>query len=200
MKLLKEGKSRKIEYNLNDLRAQVAANARGIQLIHELMRDSGTKETREYMRFVQINAELAVRETLKAFASKILAQRNDSKSETVTVDASDFMDDGSEIKLSLTLNSKDGSAIFDFAGTSPEVVGNWNAPQAVTVAAVIYALRCAGWADSTESRLFSASWRAHSGRVLYPRPQLPLSLANVLASRVAMSYSKPSKRRIRKDA
>ena len=86
VKLLKEGKSRKIEDNLNDLRAQVAANARGIQLIHELMRDSGTKETREYMRFVQINAELAVRETLKAFASKILAQRNDSKSETVTVE------------------------------------------------------------------------------------------------------------------
>ena len=142
MKLLKEGKSRKIEDNLNDLRAQVAANARGIQLIRELMRDSGTKETREYMRFVQMNAELAVRETLKAFASKILAQRNDAQSETVTVEASDFMDDGSEIKLSLTLNAKDGSAIFDFAGTSPEVVGNWNAPPAVTVAAVIYALRC----------------------------------------------------------
>ena len=105
---------------MNDGAAQVAANARGIQLIHELMRDSGTKETREYMRFVQMNAELAVRETLKAFASKILVQRNDSKNETVTVDASDFMDD---LKLlSLTLNSKDGSAIFDFAGTSPEVV------------------------------------------------------------------------------
>ena len=142
VKILKEGKSRKIEDNLNDLRAQVAANARGIQLIRELMRDSGTKETREYMRFVQMNAELAVRETLKAFASKILAKRNDTRSETVTVEASDFMDDGSEIKLSLTLNAKDGSAIFDFAGTAPEVVGNWNAPPAVTVAAVIYALRC----------------------------------------------------------
>ena len=112
VKILKEGKSRKIEDNLNDLRAQVAANARGIQLIRELMRDSGTKETREYMRFVQMNAELAVRETLKAFASKILAKRNDTRSETVTVEASDFMDDGSEIKLSLTLNAKDGSAIL----------------------------------------------------------------------------------------
>ena len=184
VKLLKEGKSRKIEDNLNDLRAQVAANARGIQLIHELMRDSGTKETREYMRFVQINAELAVRETLKAFASKILAQRNDSKSETVTVDASDFMDDGSEIKLSLTLNSKDGSAIFDFAGTSPEVVGNWNAPQAVTVAAVIYALRCI--VDEpiplNQGCLAPVDVRIPDGCFLSPSPTAAVVGGNVLTS------------------
>ena len=62
VKLLKEGKSRKIEDNLNDLRWWRPTREE-IQLIHELMRDSGTKETREYMRFVQMNAELAVRET-----------------------------------------------------------------------------------------------------------------------------------------
>ena len=52
------------------------------------------------------------------------------------------MDDGSAIRLELRLDASDGSATFDFAGTSPEVYGNWNAPPAVTCAAVIYCLRC----------------------------------------------------------
>jgi 5-oxoprolinase (ATP-hydrolysing) len=184
VQILKAGKARKIEDNLNDLRAQVAANARGIQLIRELMRDAGTNETREYMRFCQINAELAVRETLKAFASKILAKRNDTTSDQVIVKASDFMDDGSEIKLSLTLNSKDGSAIFDFAGTSPEVLGNWNAPPAVTVAAVIYALRCI--VDEpiplNQGCLTPVDVRIPDGCFLSPSPTAAVVGGNVLTS------------------
>ena len=52
------------------------------------------------------------------------------------------MDDGSRVSLTLTLDARDGSATFDFTGTSPEVYGNWNAPPAVTSAAVIYCVRC----------------------------------------------------------
>jgi len=52
------------------------------------------------------------------------------------------MDDGSAIRLELRLDASDGSATFDFAGTDPEVYGNWNAPPAVTCAAVIYCVRC----------------------------------------------------------
>jgi 5-oxoprolinase (ATP-hydrolysing) len=56
--------------------------------------------------------------------------------------AEDCMDDGSVIRLKLTIDREHGSAVFDFAGTSPQTLGNWNAPPAVTYSAVIYCLRC----------------------------------------------------------
>jgi len=58
------------------------------------------------------------------------------------VEAEDFMDDGTPIRLSVTIDRRDGSAIFDFTGTGPELYGNLNAPPAVTASAVIYCLRC----------------------------------------------------------
>jgi 5-oxoprolinase (ATP-hydrolysing) len=59
-----------------------------------------------------------------------------------TVYAEDRMDDGSLIKLSLTINRVDGSAIFDFTGTDPEMYGNCNAPRSIASSAIIYCLRC----------------------------------------------------------
>ncbi|KAI9035888.1 uncharacterized protein KD926_002642 [Aspergillus affinis] len=58
-----------------------------------------------------------------------------------TFEAEDFMDDGSIIKLKITIDEA-GGAVFDFGGTSPQTHGNWNAPPAVTNSATIYALRC----------------------------------------------------------
>ena len=52
------------------------------------------------------------------------------------------MDDGSKIHLTIIIDPKDGSAIFDFGGTGPEVYGNTNAPKSVTNSAIIYCLRC----------------------------------------------------------
>lgn len=56
--------------------------------------------------------------------------------------AEDFMDGGAAIRLRLTIDRNDGSAIFDFTGTDAEIYGNINAPTSVTKSAVIYALRC----------------------------------------------------------
>lgn len=61
--------------------------------------------------------------------------------EVGTVYASDQMDDGSPICLSVTIDRAAGSAVFDFKGTGPEVYGNCNAPPAVAYSAIIYALR-----------------------------------------------------------
>jgi len=52
------------------------------------------------------------------------------------------MDDGSEIKLALTIDRQKGEAIFDFKGTDPEMYGNCNAPSCITSSAIIYCLRC----------------------------------------------------------
>lgn len=59
-----------------------------------------------------------------------------------SVSACDYMDDGTPIALRVTIDRTQGSAIFDFTGTGPELFGNLNAPPAVTASAVIYCLRC----------------------------------------------------------
>ena len=57
------------------------------------------------------------------------------------------MDDGSTIRLALTINRDEGSAVFDFTGTDPEMYGNCNAPRSITSSALIYCLRCLVQAD-----------------------------------------------------
>lgn len=57
------------------------------------------------------------------------------------------MDDGSTIRLALTINRDDGTAKFDFTGTDPEMYGNCNAPRSITFSAIIYCLRCLVQAD-----------------------------------------------------
>jgi 5-oxoprolinase (ATP-hydrolysing) len=83
------------------------------------------------MGFIQKNAEKSVRKMLKDFAIK----------NGIRAHAIDHMDDGSKIELTIDINPADGSAKFDFTGTDPEVLGNHNAPPAVTYSAVIYSLR-----------------------------------------------------------
>merc|ERR550539_1382852 len=56
-------------------------------------------------------------------------------------EAVDFMDDGTPIKLMIEIDESSGSATFDFTGTGPQVLGNFNAPPSVTYSAVIYSLR-----------------------------------------------------------
>ncbi|OWM79165.1 5-oxoprolinase-like [Punica granatum] len=129
--------TRRLQDNLSDLHAQVAANQRGISLIKELIGQYGLETVQAYMKHVQSNAEQAVREMLKSVAGKVT-----SEEKMVTIEEEDYMDDGSSIKLTLTIDPIKGEAVFDFHGTSPEVYGNWNAPEAVTAAAVIYCLRC----------------------------------------------------------
>ncbi|KAI8924480.1 Hydantoinase B/oxoprolinase-domain-containing protein [Entophlyctis helioformis] len=107
--------------NISDLKAQVAANHKGIVLVKSLIDEYG----------LEMNAELAVRNLLKTVA----------KERGTVLHASDRMDDGSTINLAVTISTQTGSAIFDFSGTGPEVYANTNAPRAVTYSAIIYCLR-----------------------------------------------------------
>ncbi|ERN07734.1 5-oxoprolinase [Amborella trichopoda] len=135
--------TRRLQDNLSDLRAQVAANQRGIGLIKELIEQYGLAHVQAYMGHVQTNAESTVREMLRSVAAKVSKQTNIGNSgDSVLLEEEDYMDDGSIIHLKLSIDGKKGEAVFDFDGTSHEVYGNWNAPEAVTAAAVIYSLRC----------------------------------------------------------
>lgn len=88
---------------------------------------------KQYMLHVRNNAELAVRNLLKDVASKQGGAKE--------LWAKDYMDDGSPIELKVTLDGEEGSAVFDFEGSGPEVVGNWNVPKSVVYSAIIYCLR-----------------------------------------------------------
>ncbi|GJT96584.1 5-oxoprolinase [Tanacetum coccineum] len=139
--LIKIPGTRRLQDNLSDLRAQIAANQRGIVLIKELIEHYGLETVQSYMVYVQKNAEEAVREMLKSIPEKVSFQSAHSDG-SITIEEEDYMDDGSSIHLKLTIDSKKGEAFFDFSGTTSEVYGNWNSPEAVTKAAVIYCLRC----------------------------------------------------------
>jgi len=122
--------------NVSDLKAQVAANQKGIELVLEMVAHYGLEVVQAYMGHVQDAAEAAVRSRLTELSLSKGMQAKD------TVRAVDYMDDGSPIVLSLTIDRADGSAVFDFAGTGPEIWGNCNAPAAVTRSAILYSLRC----------------------------------------------------------
>ena len=134
--------TRLLSDNLSDLKAQVAANQRGIDLLLEMVehftmeKTTGLQIVQAYMHHIQSNAEEAVRNMLKELSLR------EGLAEVDTVEASDFLDDGSELFLRLTIDRRDGSAVFDFTGTGPELWGNLNAPRAVTHSAILYSLRC----------------------------------------------------------
>lgn len=119
--------------NINDLKAQVAANQKGINLIDSLIDEYTEEVVQFYMVAIQENAELSVRNLLKEVSKKF---------EGKILKAVDYMDDGSPIYLSIEINADEGTAVFDFTGTGPEMYGNMNAPEAVTFSAIIYCLRC----------------------------------------------------------
>lgn len=119
--------------NINDLKAQVAANQKGIKLISTLMSDYGEQVVKFYMTSIQANAESSVRALLKDVYKRFEGQ---------DLSAEEFMDDGSPIRLKVSIDPEKGEAVFDFTGTGPEVYGNINAPEAVTYSAIIYCLRC----------------------------------------------------------
>lgn len=119
--------------NLNDLKAQIAANQKGINLISTLINEYTEPVVQFYMHGIQSNAETSVRNLLKKVSERC-------KGRALT--ATDYMDDGSPITLSVEIDAEKGEATFDFTGTGPEVYANINAPEAVTYSAIIYCLRC----------------------------------------------------------
>lgn len=100
--------------NINDLKAQISANHKGINLIKALLEEYGEEVVLFYMRKIQENAEKSVRNLLKEVCKRV--NNND-------LFAEDYMDDGTLIKLNINIDAKMGEATFDFAGTGPEVYG-----------------------------------------------------------------------------
>ncbi|WP_313930251.1 hydantoinase B/oxoprolinase family protein [Trichocoleus sp. FACHB-262] len=117
---------RNLTQNLADLQAQIAANEKGAQELHRMVEHFGLETVQAYMRHVQDNAEESVRRVIEAL-----------KDGSFTYE----MDDGSQIQVAIAINHKARTARIDFTGTSPQQPNNFNAPLAVTKAAVLYVFR-----------------------------------------------------------
>ena len=126
--LLQSGEypSRNPQQNLADLKAQIAANEKGVQELRKMVEHFGLDMVQAYMRHVQDNAEESVR--------RVITRLKDG-SFTLA------LDNGAQLQVSIRVNAAERSAVIDFTGTSVQQSNNFNAPKAVCMAAVLYVFR-----------------------------------------------------------
>lgn len=117
---------RNIVQNINDLKAQIAANAKGVAELEKMIDGFGLDVVQAYMGHVQDNAAESVR--------RVLARLHDAAFEYE-------MDQGCKVKVKITVDREKREATVDFTGTSPQRADNFNAPEPVTRAAVLYVFR-----------------------------------------------------------
>ncbi|MER6978618.1 hydantoinase B/oxoprolinase family protein [Streptomyces carpinensis] len=118
--------SRNPDTNLADLRAQIAANQKGVDEVGRMIEEFGLDVVQAYMRHVQDNAEEAVRRVIDALDDGEYAYETDS---------------GAVIRVRVRVDRANRSATIDFTGTSPQLDTNFNAPFSVVNAAVLYVFR-----------------------------------------------------------
>ncbi len=126
--LLQSGEypSRNPAQNMADLKAQIAANEKGVQELRKMVDQFGLDVVQAYMRHVQDNAEESVR--------RVITRLKDGQ---YTLP----LDNGAQISVAIRVNGAERSAVIDFTGTSVQQANNFNAPTAVCMAAVLYVFR-----------------------------------------------------------
>jgi 5-oxoprolinase (ATP-hydrolysing) len=118
--------SRNPQQNLADLKAQIAANERGVQELRRMVDQFGLDVVQAYMGHVQDNAEESVR--------RVITRLKDGQ---FTLP----LDNGAQIAVRIRVDAAKRSAEIDFTGTSAQQENNFNAPRAVCMAAVLYVFR-----------------------------------------------------------
>ncbi|KAJ3538919.1 hypothetical protein NM208_g5345 [Fusarium decemcellulare] len=124
--------TRTLSENIADLKAAVASNQKGIELIRALIKEFTWPVVQLYMHAIQDNAAQSVRDLLKQFAARY---------EGGVLEATEYNDDGIPFKLKVTIDKNTGEAVFDFTGTGPEHSGNLNAPPTCSYSVIMYCLR-----------------------------------------------------------
>ena len=128
LQLLASGKypSRNPQQNLADLKAQIAANEKGVQELRRMVAQFGLPVVQAYMGHVQANAEESVR--------RVITRLKDGE---YTLP----LDNGAQIRVAIRVDTARRGATIDFTGTSAQQTNNFNAPRAVCMAAVLYVFR-----------------------------------------------------------
>ncbi len=165
--------ARNPDQNIADLKAQVAANEKGGQELRRLVREFGRETVAAYMRHVQDNAEESVR--------RVIDTLNDGE-------CSVALDDGNRIRVTVRIDRGARRARIDFSGTSPQHPGNFNAPLAITTAAVLYVYRTLVDDDIplNEGCLKPLEIIVPEGCLLNPRPPAAVVAGNVETSQLVV--------------
>ncbi|MGW6248915.1 hydantoinase B/oxoprolinase family protein [Streptomyces roseolus] len=161
--------SRDPDTNLADLRAQIAANEKGIEELRKAVAEFGLDAVQAYMGHVRANAEESVR--------RIVARLEDGTHRYET-------DSGAVIQVAVRVDRERRSAVLDFTGTSPQLPGNANAPTAVVTAAVLYVFRTLVDEDIplNSGCLEPLEIRVPPGSMLAPEPPAATVAGNVETS------------------
>lgn len=161
--------ARNIDQNIADLVAQVAANATGASELGKLVASHGLDTVHAYMRHIQDNAEEAVR--------RVLAELDDGAF-CLEVDS------GAQISVAIRIDRARRSAKIDFSGTSAQQPNAFNAPRAVTQAAVLYVIRCLVAEDIPLNAgcMKPLEIVVPTGSMLNPRPPAAVVAGNVETS------------------
>jgi 5-oxoprolinase (ATP-hydrolysing) len=128
MDLLSSGPypSRNPAQNMADLRAQIAANEKGLTELQSVVKQYGLSTVCEYMQHVKDHGEWCIRQAVKRLHNGQFTTP---------------LDNGAKIQVSITVNQDLGEAVIDFSGTSAQLNNNFNAPKSVCMAAVLYVFR-----------------------------------------------------------
>jgi 5-oxoprolinase (ATP-hydrolysing) len=119
--------ARSPDVNVADIKAQVAANEKGVQELKRVIGQYGWPMVSAYMRHVMDNAEESVRRVIDRLGSGTFEYT---------------MDNGRMLRVAVSIDHATRSATIDFTGTGGQDTGNFNSPPAVTRAAVLYVFRC----------------------------------------------------------
>lgn len=159
--------------NIADLKAQLAACAKGAAELNRLVEDHGPDVVRAYMGHVQDNAERAVRRVIDALQDGSAQIR---------------LDDGAKIRVAIRVNREARSAVVDFTGTSAQLGSNFNAPSSVARAAVLYVFRClvGDQIPLNEGCLKPIELIIPDGCLLNPKPPAAVVAGNVETSQMVV--------------
>ncbi|KLE34622.1 hydantoinase B/oxoprolinase family protein [Aurantiacibacter luteus] len=166
-----EHPARNPDRNIADLKAQLAACARGADLLARAAAEHSGAVLAAYMGHVMDNGEAAVRDLLATLPEGKFTYA---------------MDNGAEVSLTVGIDRQARTAGFDFTGTSSQLADNFNAPAAIARAAVLYALRClvADDVPLNEGCLRPVELVLPEGSMLNPRPPAAVVAGNVETSQV----------------
>ena len=129
--------SRNPAQNMADLRAQIAANEKGVQELRRMVAHYGLAVVQAYMGHVQDNAEESVRRAIAVLGQRLAPAHAAQAPQAFVLE----LDNGARIQVVVRIDAQTRSAVVDFSGTSAQQSNNFNAPKAVCMAAVLYVFR-----------------------------------------------------------
>jgi 5-oxoprolinase (ATP-hydrolysing) len=163
--------ARSPDVNVADIKAQVAANEKGVQELRRAIAQFGLATVRAYMKHVMDNAEESVR--------RVLERLSDGEFATT-------IDDGTPLRVAVRVDRANRRAVIDFTGTGPQRPDNFNAPAAVCRAVVLYCFRCLVGEDIplNDGCLVPLDIVVPEGSFLAPRPGAAVVAGNTEVSQM----------------